>query len=178
MFSGRRAGAARRARATREATNTSVDQMGSQEVEDEVFFQDERDSDEEEGRRNEVEPFPSTPNPVFGMNQRSAEAEAEAGLLDDEEDEEIELMSRARAALVEPKARHELFKEANPAGEMLAFFAAKRAALGEADRDRRYYTTDQRDGARQASSSRGDERIDMWLQEWKLMLGSKLRLEM
>ena len=69
--------------------------MGSQEVEDEVNFQDERDSDEEEGRRNEVEPFPSTPNPVFWTNQRSAEAED--GLLDDEEDEEIELGARARA---------------------------------------------------------------------------------
>lgn len=125
MFSGRRAGAARRARATREARNTSVDQMGSQEVEDEVYFQEEGDSDEEEGRRNEVEPFPSSPNPVFGMNQRSSEAEG--GLLDDEEDEEIELGARARAAMVEPtKARQDLFEEANPADEMLAFFAAKR----------------------------------------------------
>ena len=124
MFSGRRAGAARRASRNREATNTSVDHMGSQEVEDEVFFQDERDSAEEEERQDEVVPWPSTPNPVYGMNQRSAEAED--GLLDDEEDEEIELGERARAALVEPKARHDLFEKANPADAMLAFFAAKR----------------------------------------------------
>ena len=99
MFGGRRAGAstARRARANREARNTSIDQMGSQEVEGEVYFQEDGGSDEEEGRHNEVEPFPSTPNPMSGMNQRSAEAED--GLLDDEEGEEIELGARVRAAL-------------------------------------------------------------------------------
>ena len=136
MFSGRRAGAARRAGATREARNTSVDQMGSQEVEDEVYFQEERDSDEEEGRRNEVEPFPSNPNPMFGMNQRGAEAED--GLLDDEEDDKIELGARARAVLFEPtKARHELFEEANPADE--SWLSLPRSARGDKSRQTTSY---------------------------------------
>ena len=46
-------------------------------------------------------------------------------MLGEEDDEEIELGPRARAALTEPKA-HDMFEEENPAEDMLAHFAAKR----------------------------------------------------
>lgn len=99
--------------------------MDSYQVDDEVIFDEGAKLQEEEERQDEVVPFPqTTPNPVFGMNQRGTEAEA--GELDEEDDEEIELGPRARAALVETKSHHELFEDENPADDMLAHFAAKR----------------------------------------------------
>jgi hypothetical protein len=74
--------------------------MDSDLIDDEVIFDEGATLQEvKEERQDEVVPFASTPNPVYEMNQRSAEAEN--GLLEDEDDEEIELGPRARAALVE-----------------------------------------------------------------------------
>ena len=99
--------------------------MDSDLIDDEVIFDEGATLQEvKEERQDEVVPFASTPNPVYEMNQRSAEAED--GLLEDEDDEEIELGPRARAALVEPRRHQDLFDDENPADDMLAHFAAKR----------------------------------------------------
>ena len=80
-------------------------------LEDEVIFNEEgaKLDDEEEERQDEVVPFPSTHNPVSGLNRDQHGTEAEDGLLGEEDDEEIELGPRARAALSEPKAHDILF---------------------------------------------------------------------